>query len=157
MWALRDAVAAAGYFSSGAQAAAFFQRLANEINAACETKRLDCLDERATMMPPWRNEYLFPITTQIVRSFTILARFIWLSPDSDSVASEGSPANILLFEDLTREKLSAPPASNRGNVYVKGWAVHASEPLTASLIEAKTQDTVAVARFNPSPDIYQHF
>lgn len=155
MWALRDAMAATGYFSSGARASAFFLRLAKEINAACEAKRLDCLEERASLIPPWRTEYLFPITKQFTHGFAILVKFEWLLPHS--AASEGSPANLSLFQDLTREKLSVLASNNQRKVYVNGWAVHASKALTASLIETKTQQVIAVARFNPSPDVYQHF
>ena len=157
IWALRDAVAAAGYFSSGARASAFFQRLANEINNACKAKQLDCLEERASLVPPWRNEYLSAVAEQIARSFNILETFVWLSPDSDILVSEGSPANLSLFLDLTRENLSPPALNDQGKIHVKGWAVHSSEKLSASLIEAKTHDTVAMVQFNPSPDVFQHF
>lgn len=157
MWALRDAVAAAGYFSSGARASTFFQRLANEINNACKEKKLDCLEERASLMPPWRNEYFSAIAKQIAHGFTVLATFVWLSPDSDIVVSEGSPTNLLLFQDLTREKLAAFTLNEQGETHVMGWAVHASETLIASLIETKTHHIVAVAQFNPSPDVFQYF
>lgn len=157
MWALRDATAAAGYFSSGARASAFFQRLANEINNACKKKQLDCLDERASLMPPWRTEYLLPIINQILRSTAILATFVWLSPEADFVISEGSFAHLSLFRDLTRNRLSVSASKKHEKVYVKGWAVHASENLTVSLVEMKTYNLVAAAKFEPSPDVHQHF
>lgn len=104
MWALRDAAADAGYFTSGAKAASFFQQIADEVNAACEEKRLDCLDERATMMPPWRSEYLLPVAEKIWLGFRMLTAFSSMS--SRSIPSMGSPDNKQLFQDLTREKLS---------------------------------------------------
>lgn len=104
MWALRDAAADAGYFTSGAKAASFFQQIAGEVNAACEEKRLDCLDERATMMPPWRNKYLLPVVEKTWLGFRMLTAFSSMS--SRSVSSMGSPDNKQLFQDLTREKLS---------------------------------------------------
>jgi len=58
MWALRDAVAAAGHYASGRDADAFYWRLAGEINAACDDGRLPCLPFRATMAPPFRWHYV---------------------------------------------------------------------------------------------------
>lgn len=156
MWALRDAVSAAGYFNSGAQSSAFFQRLANEINAACEAKRLACLEEkRSSLMPPWRNEYLFPVIEQIGHGLTILTTFIWILPDF--VIGEGTPANLELFRDLTREKLLTVANNSQGQILVKGWAVHTLETLAVSLIDAKTQNIISVGQFDASPDIYQYF
>lgn len=103
-WALRDAAAAAGYFRSGDQAAHFFRRLADEVNGACEEKRLDCLDKRETLIPPWRSEYLAPAIEKIMSSLSMLATFSVVSPDP--VPSTGSPAHLLLFQDLTREQPS---------------------------------------------------
>jgi hypothetical protein len=157
-WALRDAAAAAGYFKSGAQAAAFFQRLADEINAACDAQRLDCLEERASLLPRWRHEYLLPVVEQVISGFTLLATFKWLSPLlPDYAASDGAPAHLTLFADLTRERLSAPTLNNQGDVQVRGWAVHTFGALTATLVELETGHTVAPAQFTPSPDIAQHF
>ncbi len=112
MWALRDAATEAGHFGSGAQAAGFFQRLATEVNTACQEKRLDCLAERASLTPPWRSEYLAPVIEQIVSGFSMLATFSQVSPDP--VPSTGSPAHLLLFQDLTREQPSGRSAMARG-------------------------------------------
>jgi hypothetical protein len=58
MWALRDAVAAAGHYGSAADALGFYKRLANEIDDACRAGRLACLPDRATFAPPFRWRYL---------------------------------------------------------------------------------------------------
>ena len=150
MWALRDAAAEAGYFRSGPQATSFFQRLANEVNTACQEQRLGCLAERASLMPPWRSEYLVPVIEKIMFGFGMLATFSRVSPDP--VPSNGSPAHLLLFQDLTREQLSG-----RGTT-ARGWIVHASgKQLTAALVEPDTNRVVSPARFHSSPDVYRHF
>ncbi|HRY14453.1 MAG TPA: hypothetical protein P5330_01095 [Candidatus Competibacteraceae bacterium] len=150
MWALRDAVAEAGYFRSGLQAAGFFQRLANEINTACQEQRLDCLAQRASLMPPWRSEYLVPVIEKIMFGFTMLATFSRVSPDP--IPSNGSPAHLVLFQDLTREQPSGRDTTARG------WVVHASgRPLTVALVEPDTNRIVSPARFYSSPDVYQFF
>ncbi len=150
MWALRDAVTEAGHFGSGAQAAGFFQRLATEVNTACQEKRLDCLAERASLTPPWRSEYLAPVIEQIVSGLSILATFSQVSPDP--VPSTGSPAHLLLFQDLTREQ-----PSGQGTT-IRGWVVHASgKKLTASLVEPDINRIVSPTRFSSSPDVEQLF
>ena len=68
MWALRDAVAAAGHYASGPSAADYYRRLAREINAACADHNLDCEPERASLMPSWRGEYARPLSNTIVRA-----------------------------------------------------------------------------------------
>lgn len=115
MWALRDAVAAAGYFKSGVQAASFFQRLADEVNAACQEQRLDCLAERASLIPPWRSEYLAPVIEKIMFGFGMLATFSGLSIDPP-VPSNGSRANLLLFHDLTGKQAFSRGTTAQGEV-----------------------------------------
>ncbi|WP_298810852.1 hypothetical protein [uncultured Sphingomonas sp.] len=57
-WALRDAVAHAGYYKTAGTAAAFYTRLADEIDTACAAKKLDCLASRSTLAPPFRSDYV---------------------------------------------------------------------------------------------------
>ncbi|MFI3135880.1 MAG: hypothetical protein QX197_03795 [Methylococcaceae bacterium] len=51
MWALRDAVAKAGYYKTGAAATTYYWRLTQEIDNACEQKLLTCSAERHTLLP----------------------------------------------------------------------------------------------------------
>ncbi len=120
MWALRDAAAEAGYFGSGAQAAVFFQRLANEINAACREKRLDCLPKRASLMPPWRSEYLLPVMKTIFSGFKMLVTFSGVSPTP--APSRGPAVYLALFQDLARERLSGQATSSAGERQTIGVA-----------------------------------
>jgi hypothetical protein len=58
IWAFRQAVAAAGHYSSARDAFAFYERLAAEINTACDDGRIACLASRATLMPPFRGQFI---------------------------------------------------------------------------------------------------
>ena len=58
MWALRDAVAATGHYRSATDAQAYYTRLADEIDAACQTGALACLPRRIGLAPPFRWSYL---------------------------------------------------------------------------------------------------
>lgn len=57
-WALRDAVAAAGYYRSAPDAQAYYIRLADEIDAACQRKVLDCLPPHTGLAPPFQWSYV---------------------------------------------------------------------------------------------------
>lgn len=58
VWALRDAVAIAGHYRSAPDVDAYYTRLANEINTACDSKLIPCRDRRASLAPVWRGHYL---------------------------------------------------------------------------------------------------
>jgi uncharacterized membrane protein len=58
MWALRDAVAAAGHYSSATEAQQFYLRLAAEVNDACDRGTIACGPPSSSMIPPWREDYL---------------------------------------------------------------------------------------------------
>lgn len=51
MWAFRDAVGAAGHYTSGAEARSFYLRLASEIDAACDAGRIRCRPKALTVFP----------------------------------------------------------------------------------------------------------
>ncbi|MDY6991992.1 MAG: hypothetical protein SVR94_05220 [Pseudomonadota bacterium] len=70
VWALRDAVARAGYHRSAAQAQRYYARLAAEINHACAQQRLDCVAKRARFIPPpYQPEYV-PLTIKALLFMT---------------------------------------------------------------------------------------
>ena len=52
VWALRDAAAKSGHYSSPAEASAFYGRIADEITAACGRGALDCSPQLIAEMPP---------------------------------------------------------------------------------------------------------
>lgn len=52
IWAIMEAGGAAGHEGDGAEANAFFHRLADEIAAACDDGRVPCVDEGPAGMPP---------------------------------------------------------------------------------------------------------
>jgi len=110
MWALRRAVADTGHAKSGAEAAAYYRRLAKEINDACASGVLQAGPPRAGFMPPWRREYLPPLRESLQRT-------AWFFLTFDDIAtatlgrSEGSREELALFADLTRERMIPPEGS----------------------------------------------
>ena len=109
MWALRDAVAMAGYYQSGSTAENYYFRLAQEINTACDKQQLDCFGERATLAPPFRTEYIPLLGEAFFRGMKTLLRFpIQNSRDGQwpDVPSRGTKEALMLFRDLTREDIA---------------------------------------------------
>jgi hypothetical protein len=99
MWALRDAVAYAGHYQSGAAAEAFYGRLAQEINEACRSGALaGCLPERETLQPPFRSQYIGDTLAMIPQMGSLLLRFT--NDSAGAPSSSGSADMIALFRTL---------------------------------------------------------
>ena len=66
-WALRGAVAIAGHYNSAKDALGFYQKAADEINAACDSGEISCKSSALSYAPsfPWDK------TTQLVASTRI--------------------------------------------------------------------------------------
>lgn len=106
MWALRDAVQAVGYYESAPKAAAFYRRLASEINQACERSPGACLSTPDTMAPPWRQHYL---GDTLVASWRIAATLANLDKMPIMVGQGfGSPAQLATFARVTNETIPSP-------------------------------------------------
>lgn len=72
MWALRDSVTSAGYYTSATNAKEFYARLAREVNGACNSNLIACLPSRTGFLPPLRREYLSVIVHNAGRLVTML-------------------------------------------------------------------------------------
>lgn len=110
MWAVRSAVAKAGHYGSAKEARAFYRRLASEIDEGCRLRPGDCLPERATMVPPWRQGYAEQALKASMAVFWTLATL-----DQGALKpyrSLGSPLHLKLFEVVTNGPLA--PVAEEG-------------------------------------------
>ena len=95
---------------------AFYERLAREVNDACDKGRIEARSRGIGFMPPLRREYAKPVADAFclaVRSVATLDRLGMKTPPS-----KGSPESMVLFADMTRGRLSptpdgSPPPSNQ--------------------------------------------
>ena len=109
MWALRDAVIAVGHNRSAAEVLAFYGRVAREVNAACEDGRLAAGPPHSGFLPPWRPLY----TQRLAGSFAKTAGY-FLTFDgfvAESQPSTGTLDSLVLFQDLSRDRLSPIPGT----------------------------------------------
>ena len=117
MWLLRDAVTAAGYYRSAPMAAAYYRRLAGEVNAACASGALRCRPPRATMVPPWRAEYAPLMVEWLPRATKQVIRFEAVSPHSG--AELRHPSTLMPFRVITRDRLA--PSATATQLRIIGW------------------------------------
>lgn len=104
MWALRDAVASAGYYRSAPVAQAFYRRLAAEIDEGCRQRPGDCLPARATLVPPWHEGYAQDTLKASWGVFQTLATLGKLPPYNE--ASVGDVKSLALFNEVTNGTLT---------------------------------------------------
>jgi hypothetical protein len=108
MWALRDAVAAEGYYESAPKADEYYHRLSIEINEACTRQNLICpIGERKSLQPPWNNNYFDPLIETIYDSTVFVSNYTHFTPYT--LKSIGSIESMIIFRDLTRENINPSP------------------------------------------------
>lgn len=105
MWALRDAVEAAGHYESAENAAAFYQRLAQEIDEGCTARPGACFAKRATMVPPWHSGYAMDTLKDSWRVFQTLMKFGNEQPHP-VYYSGGSDVQLRAFDAVTNGRLA---------------------------------------------------
>jgi hypothetical protein len=100
-WALRQAAREKGHYTDAASASGYWQRVANEINAACDDGRLTAGPRRSGFLPRWDSS-LWPVLGQSIReSFNIVVRFSDFNPQSP--ASVGDPERMAFYSRMLHE------------------------------------------------------
>ncbi len=105
MWAFRNAVASAGYYKNGRTAMNYYQSLANQINKACNEKKINCLYSTGAMYPPFNKGYVKPFFDSMGNSFKFLSGFESYNPKPSNII--GSNNSLALFSKISNE-----PATN---------------------------------------------
>lgn len=153
LWALRDAVQNAGHYSDGKRAANYYRKLANEINAACDKRLLDCGPKRSFLVPPLRREHLEGIPSAFIQEIQLLTTFI-ATHTALYPSPPGSPEGIQLFQYITRHILS-PPLMHEKHVRVMGWVFRPGDDPVDVKVISDSQD-VTVER-QKGRDVAKHF
>jgi hypothetical protein len=111
-FALRDAVALAGYYKTGQAAIKFYKRLALEVNSACDKGLLEC--ERETGLPILKAAYLGDVFhREDIGAFcsiflkTIYSGIVFSGLSVHHFDVQGAPEEVkFLFRDMTRDRIS---------------------------------------------------
>lgn len=107
MWALREATATAGHYTSAVEAGRFYNRLADEIDAACDTGKIPCGPPRRTLVPIFHREYL----AQTMRAMVELGRIV-LSMGNQEIGSQpsiGTQSDVTMFADMVGSLIRPTP------------------------------------------------
>ncbi len=105
IWALRDAVREAGRANTAGEAMAFYRRVADEINRACDDGRLPAGPHRSGFLPvmyPGLGRELWSGAQEYAAYFATFRSFTAYPGDSI-----GDRASLKIFQDLTHDRLSA--------------------------------------------------
>jgi len=107
IWALRSATRKAGYYGGNNDANLsldFYRRVGSEINAACNSGKLNCFDRKATLRPPWRHK---DYNSLVLPTFFDLAsraiNFNQFNPFSSAYQSNVGKDVLLLYDFVTGE------------------------------------------------------
>lgn len=108
LWALRDCAAAAGYHQSAHGALNFYRRMADEINQACDDGRLPAHPRRSGFLPIWKDGQWRDVVRTVwdFTDFVVSYKSFAVQPPP----SIGTDDDVLLFRDLTRDRLTTVPA-----------------------------------------------
>jgi len=100
MWAVRSAAAQNGHHASGASAARFYDRLAGEVNAACDDGRLVAWPRSDSIAPPWQEGD----TGAFARSFArgTLMTLQWSGVQEVFRPATGSAEQVARFSEYVR-------------------------------------------------------
>ena len=103
-WAIRSGASYLGHYESATKAERYWQRVADEINAAVDDGRLPGGRKRHGMFPVWNSAYNVPMVYAWFKALDLLVRFTDFK--AQSTASNGEPDEIAFFADF----LHARPA-----------------------------------------------
>jgi len=114
MWAMRGAAAGVGYYSDPRTADAYWRRVADELNAACDQGRITAGGARSGFAPRWHSGLGVPVWRSFVRAADSVVRTndarVWMEPSS------GTPEQYALIASVTHHEVAGPiqPHSFRG-------------------------------------------
>jgi len=105
VWALRDAAARKGYHKDAQTAQAYYERLADEVNAACEGGKLDCYPENNSLTPRLNQSHIKPFFKAFFYAGRFIIRFENFSMNEGE--SWGEEEYKFLFEEITNSQLAS--------------------------------------------------
>lgn len=152
MWALRDGAARAGHYQTPSKADRFFQRLENEVTAACEAGTLKCIDSNFSVIPkfpPSAAQEVLPVIGKI--SDVMLYKDVHAQL---AMRSEGDQQALFLI----RAFLGSPkiyPSAEQDVGRFSGWIYAPS--LTSLDVKCDGVKPQAKISWMPSPDIVEAF
>ena len=153
VWALRDAVAAAGHYRSAQSARNFYSALGAGVNAACDGRKLLCRARRDTLAPELTKQR---IPQLIAASWRALLFTVTLStPPITAPRSYGESSKLDRWNQIIGPVIESErsPATSYS---LSGWLAH---PKVAPAIGLVRGSQARINRLDcyPAPDVLSHF
>lgn len=151
IWELRDAVAAAGHYRSGAEAMRFYETLADQINSACAHGSIRCLPPRATLSPPFQREYL----GETIKASPAVAKVLFKMVEGPvgSGPSAGPAQGDAIFADT----VGGVYLPDEDRMVVRGWTAAPSATPTIRLVDRIPGQVESSITLTPAPDVLAVF
>jgi hypothetical protein len=111
-WALREAAARAGYYHDAASADAYWARVAQELNAAADDRRISAGAPRSGLYPRWNDSLWKPWRGALLGAAEVVFQFSDFSVQFPPMGS--TPDQVRLFARVTHEPAAtafAPPTA----------------------------------------------
>lgn len=149
VWGFRKAVVRSRYYASLEDSRLFYQRLAAEVDDACDRGQLDCLAPRASLVPPYRSEYREQLIATFFDAWRYLLSFegldpynlVWSPSDSNSLRRIGRLLNYRRLHQIEQRTVS-------------GWVVSATNaPLEVYVMRTDGEVMSKPATFSSGPSV----
>lgn len=105
MWALRESVARAGLAPDAHSALQYYQKLADEVNALCDSGKIPSRPRRDSLVPRWHEGQPAAVARTVLWFTDFVAGFASFTPYTP--LSIGDREELKLFHDLTGDQLSS--------------------------------------------------
>lgn len=146
-WAIRHGLWLKGYYVSAPQAAAYYRRLATEINSACDAGRIPCLAQRDTLAPPFRSQYALEAAARTP------AIAYWLLSTEDRILSRpsvGSASAFARFAEISRTPIAIDDRANGSRRMALARMVGRAAAIVQPVAAAVALGGVILALFVPA-------
>jgi hypothetical protein len=152
-WALRDAANKVGIHKSADEAASFYWKMADEINRACDEKRLPARTVIFSLLDPATLTSLADFPRALRRiSALFVSRYPRSLQHEDFVLRKGERQ---LYDEMASRRAAY---SRVGILQIWGWAFRSGDPVKlVGLCDDAGNIEAASIRFSPRPDIMKHF
>jgi hypothetical protein len=155
-WTLRDAVALAGHYGSPREASTFYAKLASEINAACDSKQLECERQWLAELPPVTWSQLADVPQHMLGAVAMV--FSARHQSVDGMLTLGTIDQFRAdLRSLNFPFIMRPEPAAKMSYVLRGWYYRPGGGWISLSVSDNGQPAAILFERAPSPDIVTAF